>query len=197
MTVKWITENVHPGTVLSFTGQFSGASSTPASNNLNLSFRGNVIFIRAKKGFLHTIATFDGRFTEKVLKLKPGTNLTIHGKVTVKPTAYNWGTPPSTLPILWQYTDKMGWYYVMAMHLTDCAFGKAPPPKKPTQLKPTSRPKRTDEDKARSKLALANSYISAGLKAKAVNVLKELITKYPKTNTATDAQAELEKLGKQ
>ena len=78
-----------------------------------------------------------------------------------------------------------------------------PPP--PRTARPTSRPtridhprpKRTDEDRARSRLTLAKSYIGAGLKAKAADVLKQLITKYPKTQAAKAAAAELEKLGKQ
>ncbi|MDP6634314.1 MAG: hypothetical protein QGG42_05415 [Phycisphaerae bacterium] len=63
--------------------------------------------------------------------------------------------------------------------------------------KPTSRPKRTDEDRARSQLSLAMNYIDAGLKAKAKAVLKQLIAKYPKTQSAKTATAELDKLGKQ
>ena len=63
--------------------------------------------------------------------------------------------------------------------------------------KPTSGPKRTDEDRARSQLALAKAYIGAGLKAKATAALKQLITKYPKTQAAKTAAAELEKLPKQ
>ncbi len=62
--------------------------------------------------------------------------------------------------------------------------------------KPTSRPKRTDEDKARSQLTLAKNYIESGLKTKAVDALRQLIDKYPKTRTAKTAAAELEKLGK-
>ncbi|MBT3202281.1 MAG: hypothetical protein HN350_20470 [Phycisphaerales bacterium] len=70
---------------------------------------------------------------------------------------------------------------------------KTPPP---TTAKPTSRPSRTDEAIARSQLSLAGSYISAGLKAKAAAVLKGLITKYPKTQSAKIAAGLLETLGK-
>lgn len=64
------------------------------------------------------------------------------------------------------------------------------------ERKPTTRPKRTDEDEARSQLALAKSYIAAGLRTKAVDILKEAIKKYPETQAAKEARAELEKLGK-
>ncbi len=63
--------------------------------------------------------------------------------------------------------------------------------------KPTSRPKRTDEQRARSLLSLAKSYIDAGLKAKATDTLKQLIAKYPNTQATKTAAAELEKLPKQ
>jgi len=43
--------------------------------------------------------------------------------------------------------------------------------------------------------ALAKSYNSTGLKAKAMAVLKQLITKYPKTQAAGPAAAELDELG--
>jgi len=68
------------------------------------------------------------------------------------------------------------------------------------QRKPTSRPaprKRTDEDKARAQLRLAKSYIDSRLNAKALQIFKALIAKYPKTEAAAEAQAELKKLGRQ
>jgi len=79
----------------------------------------------------------------------------------------------------------------------DHALGiRKPRVKIPPKRKPTPRPKRTDEDKARSQLALSKNYIAAGLKEKAANVLKELIKKYPKTQAARTAVTELEKLDK-
>ena len=91
-----------------------------------------------------------------------------------------------------RYLDRAGVDIVVV--LKGCKVTTRPKPK------PISRPaprKRTDEDKARSRLALARNYINSRLTAKALNVLKELIAKYPKTRAATAAQAELEKLGKQ
>lgn len=96
------------------------------------------------------------------------------------------------------FSDK---YLHIAVEFDTCRIDLAPP-QKPTirpRRKPTSRPaprKRTNEDKARSQLALAKSYIGARLIAKAQQVLKELIGKYPKTRAAVEAQIELEKLGK-
>jgi len=67
----------------------------------------------------------------------------------------------------------------------------------PRYAEPTSRPKRTDEDRARSRLSLATNYIDAGLRAKAKAALKQLTTKYPKTKSAKKAAVLLEELGKQ
>ena len=66
-----------------------------------------------------------------------------------------------------------------------------------TRPKPASMPrKRTDEDKARTQLGLARSYIDSGLGAKAVKILNALITKYPKTQAAAEVRAELKKLSR-
>jgi len=54
-----------------------------------------------------------------------------------------------------------------------------------------------ENNKARSQLALARTYARSGLKAKAIEILKALIARYPKTRAATSAQAELKELGKQ
>jgi len=86
--------------------------------------------------------------------------------------------------------NKMGLVCHLYLTLSDCAFSK------PTSRPAKPKPKQTDEDRARSQLGLAKSYVGAGLKTKAMDVLKELIAKYPKTHAATAAQAELEKLGK-
>ena len=182
---KWIAENATRGTVLGFSGKFraSGAS----SSSVGLGFENSVLPIHGRKGWLVVHASFDLRFTQDILKLKKGTNVTIHGEI-------------ARLETKW-HTRKGYNYYVLTLYLSNCAFGKAPAPTKTGKApKPTSKPtapKRTDEDKARSQLSLARSYIGAGLKTKAMDVLKELIARYPKTRAATDAQAELEKLGKQ
>jgi len=76
------------------------------------------------------------------------------------------------------------------------AVGKGSP-SGPGTSKPTSRPKRTDEDRARSQLSLAVNYIDAGLKTKAKTALKQLISQYPKTQSAKTAAALLDELDKQ
>lgn len=68
---------------------------------------------------------------------------------------------------------------------------------RPRNAKPTSRPKRTDEDRARSQLSLAMNYVTAGLKTKAQAALRQLITQYPKMETAKTAAVLLDRLGKQ
>ena len=208
---KWIAENVIPGTVVGFTGKLSesghsipnsicvwtgdGAlyykSGDASANSIALYFD-SAISIHGRKGCLWVRANFDARFAQNLLKLKPGTNVTIHGKVVVWPRRVK-----SILPTYWYFLRKGDHYYIINLCLTDCAFGKIPLPKKPKAASRPAKPKRTDEDKARSQLALAKNYIGAGLKTKALDVLKELIAKYPKTHAATAAQAELEKLGKQ
>ena len=93
-------------------------------------------------------------------------------------------------------------YKWLASHSRELAPGAASKPadsSKPKaetrpKPKPTSRPKRTDEERARSRLGLAKSYIAAGLTDKAVDALKKLVAKYPKTQAAKTAAAELKKL---
>jgi hypothetical protein len=78
-------------------------------------------------------------------------------------------------------------------------------PKPDPQLKPTLKPKPkpkprptagkgTDEDKARSQLRLAKSYIDSGLENKGIVILKKIIAKYPKTDAAKTAKKELDDL---
>jgi hypothetical protein len=62
------------------------------------------------------------------------------------------------------------------------------------KLKPVS--KRTDESKARSQLLLAKSYIDSGSSKKAIDILKKIIVKYPKTYAAKTAEKELEAIDK-
>jgi hypothetical protein len=128
-------------------------------------------------------ASFDERFIEQFLKLEPGETLAIHGKI-VGLSLTAWASDCCCY---------------LSLSLSDCAFSKPPlgQTPKPTSRLATPKPKRTDEDRARSQLSLARSYIGAGLKAKALNVLKTLIKKYPKTHAARTAAEELKKLGKQ
>jgi len=51
--------------------------------------------------------------------------------------------------------------------------------------KPTTKPARS---KAASRIRLAKAYLSSGLKAKAVSILKEVIKKYPNTKAAEEAK---------
>ena len=195
---KWILKNVHPGTIVGFSGKLSRSSASQTTDKMFLVFLNSAISIHGRKGWLKTNATFEGRFTEDILKLKSGMTVTVHGKVQEWGIRYV-GEIKTTLPTTWYFSNGYH-YYTMKLGLGDCAFGKVPLPKRPapatSMTKPATR-KRTDEDKVRSQLALAKSYIGAGLKTKAADVLKELIARYPKTYAATAAQVELEKLGKQ
>jgi len=125
-----------------------------------------------------------------LLKIRPGTKLKAHA--TINAVRLHGGTRGGTLMLHLILKDAR-----VDRDSLDHALGiRKSSIKTRPERKPTTRPKRTDEDEARSQLALAKSYIAAGLRTKAVDILKEAIKKYPETQAAKEARAELEKLGK-
>ena len=177
--------NAPPGTVLALAGRFWFSEPDRRSDGIRIYFISGDVFIHQRKVRLRAGAYIPKRLVEDVLRLKRGKAVILHGRIDKITIECHDGEPRGLLRLT----------------LTDCAFGSIPPSRKPREKpKPTSRPakpKRTDEDKARSQLSLAKSYIGAGLKTKALDVLKELIAKYPKTQAATEARTTLDTLGKQ
>lgn len=188
----WFGKNIPRGSMLVVSGSFTKASKD--SGRITLNFKYTAASIHGKKITMRATAYLGREFAEKVKTLtpgkpakyltlagtrrlvergKPGTPITVHGKIVRLVVA----------------KDEL------FVRLTDCGFGKIPPPKRPTATtttKPKPKPKpKSPEKKAAGKLKLANLYLEAGKKAKAIEILKGIVADYPGTDAAKAAASKL------
>ena len=190
----WFGGNVPRGSMLVVAGNFSRASEGPGG--ITLAFKYIGASIHGKKITLRATAYLNLKFSRKVKALTPGKParyLTIAGKRRLVER----GKPGTPITVHGKISQLALSRDELRLYLTDCGFGKIPPPKRPsatTKPKSKSKPKpksRSPERRAAGKLKLANLYLQVDKKAKAIEILKQIVADYPDTNAAKTAAEKL------
>ena len=175
---EWLAKNVPLGSMLAIAGRFAEASGD--SGGITLTFEGGDVLIHGKRIYLRASAYLDGRFAQKVMILKRGAAITIHGKIMEL-----------------RVVKRKGVHNVfihLCLRLTECGFGKIPPSRR-TTTRPKPKPAaKSAEQKAQGMLKLAKMYLSAGKKARAIEILKGIVSDYPGTHATGVAAKELKEL---
>lgn len=148
---------------------------------------------------------FSPETSAELTPLKLGARVNIHGRIAyvrvlASPSGVrirkDYFAPAPHRTERGYFTDKTG--VTVSLALLECHVSAYDPRSrpKPMPIETKRRPSRvpTGDEKATRKLELARSYLSAGMKQKAIEILKSILADLPKTEAAKEARKELRRL---